>query len=383
MATAMHTLKDQLEDSSVPTFLFGCTPPREGTDSNKAQTSCTKFAARSAVLATDGFIVYDIQDEKGRTEMERPFPFRKTLDPSWYGSLFPTQSGKQTVIYKCVVESSLDNFRAWFEEACNQYKHNSFVLVGAPTSSRTYEGCTMKDAAAVISETEGATFGCVTIAERHTKKNNEHKNMMRKQNYGAEYFITQGIFTSGPIIRLIKDYGELCKELDVPCKKMILTFAPCGREKTLTFIKWLGMHVPEEVQARIFAAKTADLKEGERDLGPVRESCKILTEVFQEVLTGIVGCGVPIGINVESLSIFREEIDAAHSLFQTLQSQLLSSRGSPWAIKWYDVGKGGNAYSDIVIVEKERERKKRDLIVTALLAGVFGVVLGRSNLLKR
>lgn len=105
--------------------------------------------------------------------------------------------------------------------------------------------------------------------------------------------------------------------------------------------------------------------------------------MFQEVLTGIVGCGVPIGINVESLSIFREEIDAAHSLFQTLQSQLLSSRGSPWAIKWYDVGKGGNAYSDIVIVEKERERKKRDLIVTALLAGVFGVVLGRSNLLKR
>jgi hypothetical protein len=34
------------------------------------------------------------------------------------------------------------------------------------------------------------------------------------------------------------------------------------------------------------------------------------------------GSGVPLGINVESLSIFREEIDAAHTLFQKLQVRL-------------------------------------------------------------
>ena len=38
--------------------------------------SSFKFASRSATLATDGFIVYDIQDEGGRTTTERPFPFR-------------------------------------------------------------------------------------------------------------------------------------------------------------------------------------------------------------------------------------------------------------------------------------------------------------------
>ena len=76
----------------------------------------------------------------------------------------------------------------------------------------------------------------------------------------------------------------------------------------MTFIKWLGMNVPIDVINRIFAAKTSDLKEGERDLGPVKESCKIIMEVFQEVLAGITGVEVPIGINVESLSIFREEV---------------------------------------------------------------------------
>ena len=92
------TLSDQLCDTTQPSFLFGSTPPRAGTEESKASESCKKFTHRSAVLATDGFIVYDIQDEAGRTTMERPFPFRKTLDPSWYGSLFPENSGKQTVV---------------------------------------------------------------------------------------------------------------------------------------------------------------------------------------------------------------------------------------------------------------------------------------------
>ena len=178
-----------------------------------------------------------------------------------------------------------------------------------------------------------ASFGCVAIAERHTKKNNEHLNMMRKQNYGAEYFITQGIFNPGPIVRLIRDYGELCRSLDVKPKKVILTFAPCGRAKTLTFIEWLGMHVPKDVKERILSAKTVGLAEGQRDRGPVKESCRILQEVFKEVLAGIVGAGVPIGINVESLSIFKEEIDAAHRLFRDLQEAMLNSRTQPWAVK--------------------------------------------------
>ena len=149
-------------------------------------TSCRKFSARSSVLATDGFIVYDIQDEAGRTNVERPFPFRKTLDPAWYGSLFPGNSGKQTVVYKCVVETSLQSFKEWLDKACDEFMHNSFVLVGAPTSSRDYKGATLKSAAEIVRSKEGATFGCVAIAERHTSRGREHLNMMRKQNYGAK-----------------------------------------------------------------------------------------------------------------------------------------------------------------------------------------------------
>jgi hypothetical protein len=87
------SLIEALTTPARPVFLFGSTPPREDTTEEKALESCKKFAARSAVLATDGFIVYDIQDEGSRESSDRPFPFRKTMDPSYYASLFPAVSG--------------------------------------------------------------------------------------------------------------------------------------------------------------------------------------------------------------------------------------------------------------------------------------------------
>jgi len=322
----LETLSDVLKDSSRPAFLFGSTPPQATTTEEKARETCAKFAARSAVLATDGFIVYDIQDEAGRTEMVRPFPFRKTMDASTYASYFGPVSGKQCVVYKCVVEENMESFNNWLDIATGTHGHNAFTLVGAPTSSRTYQGPSLLQAGRRLKERGGADFGCVCIAERHTKKGNEDSNMLSKSKAGAEWFITQGIFDAAPLIKLINDYGSLCRKDGVTPKKVILTFAPCGRAKTMSFIKWLGMSVPAEVEERILAAEN-----------PVNESVKILQDLLVAILEHTGGCGVPLGLNVESLSIFKDEIEASHVLFQTLQATLLNSRGSPWSVRWFCV----------------------------------------------
>jgi hypothetical protein len=91
-------------------------------------------------------------------------------------------------------------------------------------------------------------------------------------------------------------------------KKVILTFAPCGRPKTMAFIKWLGMYVPEEKEKRILNAEV-----------PVDESVILLNEILIKILEQTSSSGVPLGIVVESLSVFQDEVDAAHDLFQLLQ----------------------------------------------------------------
>lgn len=315
-----------LSDPSRPVFLFGSTPPREGTTIQKAKETCAKFAARSAVLATDGFIIYDIQDEGSRTTMERPFPFRKTMDPALYGSFFPAVSGKQCVVYKCVVEHGSEEFVEWLDRAVNDYGHVAFNLVGSASSAVSHAGLSLTAGGELMKGRKDCKFGCVSIAERHTAKGNEHQNLLRKSEFGAEWFITQGIFAAGPIVKLIHDYSDLCRAQGKVPKKIVLTFAPCGRAKTMAFIKWLGMHVPEEVESRILQASS-----------PVAESIVVLCELLTEILEQTKNSGVPIGVNVESLSIFKEEIDAAHDLFQRLQSILLHSHGSPWAVRWFFV----------------------------------------------
>lgn len=304
------SLLPNLLDPSRPTFLFGSTPPREGTTEEKAYESCAKFAARSAALAIDGFIVYDIQDEGTRAKTERPFPFRKTMDPALYASYFPKLTGKECVVYKCVVEDSADNFDLWLDQAINKYGHSSFNLVGA-ASSEQVKSLSLAEAGSRASARKGAKFGCVTIPERHTIKGNEHLNLWRKSEFGAEWFITQGIFNVGPLIKLLQDYSDLCKSKGTRPKKIILTFAPCGRPKTMNFIKWLGMDVPEDVEKRIFDS-----------LEPVKESVSLLCENLTQILATTAGLNIPLGVNVESLSIFKEEIDAAHDLFQKLQVAL-------------------------------------------------------------
>lgn len=48
-----------LKNPARPSFFFGTCPPGEGTSPEKAKRILAKFCARSAVLATDGFIVSD------------------------------------------------------------------------------------------------------------------------------------------------------------------------------------------------------------------------------------------------------------------------------------------------------------------------------------
>ena len=102
----MADLAARLADPSRPVFLLGDVPPGEGTPPGQCQTICRKFLSRSATLASDGFIVYDIQDEPGRSDVKRPFPFRRVMDSSRYAATLARSSGKPCLVYKCVADAA-------------------------------------------------------------------------------------------------------------------------------------------------------------------------------------------------------------------------------------------------------------------------------------
>ena len=87
-------------------------------------------------------------------------------------------------------------------------------------------------------------------------------------------------------------YTAECRSQGIECKKIVLTFAPCGRAKTIQFIKWLGINMPDYVERRILE-KAADSKQA-----AVNESIGICCEALQTILAAVDGCGVPLGVSV-------------------------------------------------------------------------------------
>ena len=323
-------LAKALSDPARPVFLMGSVPPREGTLPDEAAVIAEKFIARSRSHATDGFIVYDIQDEASRTTEARPFPFRRTMDPSDYAALFPPASGKSTVLYKAVSEPSEGAFDEWLEGA-SRHGHRTLNLVGPASSSD--RGHIKLDAAAarVGARPEEVAFGCVTIAERHLAKGTEHLNILRKQGFGAQWFISQAVYDHAATTKLLLDYADECKKRGVPARKIILTFAPCGRPKTMQFIRWLGIKVPPEVEQRVLVAADRSKE------AAVQESIAICCEALTAILHAAGGCGVPLGVSVESVSGFREEIDGCFELFRRLQQIMLDTVVGPWGVRWYRI----------------------------------------------
>lgn len=286
---------------------------------------------RSRANATDGFIVYDIQDESSRNADARPFPFRRTLDPVEFASIFPRESGKSVVVYKVPVESKVAEFDSWLAQASISYGHRTFNLVGPASAADGATRVSLAQAAERLVADPDLAFGCVTIAERHLKKGTEHLNILRKTALGARWFISQAVYDAEATVRLLNDYATECRKRGEAPRKIILTFAPAGRPKTLQFCKWLGINVPEAVETRVLT-KAAISKEA-----AVAESVDICCELLKQILKQTEGCGVPLGVSVESVSGFKEEIDGAFELFRRLQQVLLDSKGAPWGVRWYRV----------------------------------------------
>ena len=96
----------------------------------------------------------------------------------------------------------------------------------------------------------------------------------------------------------------------------------------MRFIKWLGVTVPDAVEREILDAENK-----------VGKSVDLLCAMCKKILEETRGCGVPLGISVESVSIFKNEIDAAHDLFRRTQSMLLDFLGEPWVVRYSIVDK--------------------------------------------
>ncbi len=304
-------LQQRFNDPRQGVFFIGTTPPKGSTDDTQLDEIATKLLQRLESVDYDGLIVYDIQDESSRTDKPRPFPFIGTRDPREYSALLAAKSEHEIITYKSVSQRDRASFNQWLDEAWNDYGVRNLVLVGSPSGEADIKLPLNQAYQALAEHNLPFSLGGVTIAERHASKGNEHQRLIEKSGNGCRFFVSQAVYDADATIKLLQEYGQQCQQNGQQPNRIILTFTPCGSAKTLEFMHWLGISVPTETATEILESDN-----------PLMQSIRTCQKNLEKILNASLSLGIPIGLNIESLTNRKEEIEASIRLFKLLKGTL-------------------------------------------------------------
>jgi len=301
-----ETLFDKIVARAPGICLYGFAPPKQTSSPQELESVAARQVERLSKLAPDGVVVYDIRDEAERTSEPRPFPFLPTVAPQEYADVQLRALELPKVVYRSVGGDTKESFVRWL--ATTAGKPAASVLVGAPSAAAA-TGLSLRDAYALVAEhAPGLTLGGIAIAERHQRHANEHERMLAKSAAGCRFFVTQAVYDVSSTLSLLSDYALALGAAQRAPAPLILTFSPCGSLKTLAFMKWLGIHFPRWLENELRFAHD-----------PLETSLKLCERVFIEAWAFAKSKGLPLGVNVESVSVRRVEIDASLELLKTLR----------------------------------------------------------------
>lgn len=306
----MTTLFEKLDRGLTGIRLYGIAPPKLATDPERLGEIAAQQITRLRMLEPDGLVVYDIQDEPGRNGQARPFPFLPTVDPEVYAYGALAELAIPKIVYRCVGAQPRDEFSSWIDTVRAANRRLS-VFVGAPRGRSQLPSLPLAEAYALARGAPNLVVGGIAIAERHLAKEDEHQRILAKQDAGCRFFITQSVYDAASTKSLLSDYAlslQACGRSPAP---VVLTFSPCGSVRTLEFMKWLGISFPRWLENEL--RHSPDTLERSVDL------CE---SVFTDVQDYAREKHLPLGINVESVSIRKSEVEASVELFRRLSSRL-------------------------------------------------------------
>lgn len=297
-------LRDKILQQQSGLVFYSLTPPKLSTDPERVKAIASKQIERLEGLPIDGLLLYDIQDESSRTEKERIFAFSPTVTPEYYSKNHLAALDVPRIIYKRIGNLNKDQFAQWL--SANRDLEYA-VFVGASSRQQTEAtGFSLSDAYEMRNQyAESLLLGGVTIPERHTKKGDEHLRIFGKVNKGCSFFVSQCVYSLNDTKNLLSDYYYSTVDDGRAFLPIIFTLAPCGSLKTLQFMEWLGIEVPKWLYN--------DLKHSKDILSASVESCK---HIAVEIMNFAEAKNLPVGFNIESVSVKKEEIEAASELLK-------------------------------------------------------------------
>lgn len=297
-------------------LLYGLTPPRRTTTPERADEIARLTLARLAPLDLDALILYDVDAEADRSPGNRPFPFLPMMDPATYLETHLHDWTGPAIVYRAVGTYPPQDLTAWL--TCADPDRILTVLVGAASRHQTVR--TRLDHAYHLRSRHAPhlPLGGVTIAERHARRGDEHHRMLRKQDAGCTFFISQICYDLDHTRDLLSDYVHTCRHDGRTPQPVVITLAPCGSAKTLDFMTWLGIEIPRWVRNDIT-----------HSTDPLQQTYDHCLDSARALITFCRRLQLPFGLNVESITNRKIEIEASVALAHEIHGLLRNHPHTP------------------------------------------------------
>jgi Methylenetetrahydrofolate reductase len=317
-------LQQRIADRRGEFLIFAVTPPRLTTGPEQTRQIAEVTVARLRPVGIDGLVLYDIDDESDRNPDERPFPFLPTMDPAEYLARDLAGLDVPAIVYRAVSKYDEDGLRFWLRD--QDPARVLTVFVGASSGEKAAATSLFRAYQLRAEVRPDLPLGGVAIPERHARGGKEHLRLVAKQAAGCSFFVTQVVYDVNAAKDLVSDYRYECAAQGLEPVPIVFTFSVCGSVKTLEFLQWLGVDVPRWIEN--------ELRHADDTLDASYDQA-VTTAV--ELIAFCRRVGVPFGLNVESVSIRKVEIEASVRLAARLS---LDSRSRD-VLRFSGVGSAG------------------------------------------
>lgn len=301
----------KIKNKGTGILLYGITPPKSNNSEDRLKEIAEKAVERIQKLNIDGLIIYDLQDESSRNSNERPYPFLPCIDASIYADRYLEKLILPKIVYCSVGKLSDNELRLKISDLA---PNNAMVFVGAPSNTQPTKLHLTEAFNIWQSAPQNSLLGAVTIPERHSFKKDEHLKILRKSDNGCSFFITQCVYNIEYVKNLASDLYYFClvNQQDIPT--LIFTLTTCGSLKTLNFLDWLGIHVPDWLKNEL------------NHCHDILSKSIILCEyIAKEIIDFCIERNIPFGLNVESVAIKKDEIEASERLLHIVNQLMIDA----------------------------------------------------------
>jgi 5,10-methylenetetrahydrofolate reductase len=271
-------------------LLFEPVPPSARASPEKSLALLEELARLvGRVERVDAIDVPELVDENhdGR-------PYYRSGDIRGFAHGLSERTGCEAIVNKVVAHlPSADALAEWARETVERGVPH-VVLVGGSSRYIPYSGPSVAEADRIcrpILDGADGLLGNIAIPQR----TGEAHRMLAKTRAGAGFFTTQILFEPDAVLKVLREYDQLCAQAGRPPSSVLLSVAPVADEGDAEFVRWLGADVPE-------SAERAILNGDEK--GATGRSIEHALHLWSQVHRAAqhAGLSVPIGVNVEQIS---------------------------------------------------------------------------------